>query len=96
MFSEENTTWLEDFSIASVGRLQMEEYSVLQSPLDEVRGRYWVAAMGRSVIGGCIVVLVMMVPGMVGGCGGGGGGGGGGNGGGAPQVGGDRDRRLGP
>ena len=96
MFSEENTTWLEDFSIASVGRLQMEECSVLQSPLDEVRGRFRVAAMGRSVDGGCIVVLVMMVPGMVGGCGGGGGGGGGGNGGGAPQVGGDRDRRLGP
>ena len=92
MFSEVNTSWLEDFSITSVGRLQMEECSVLQSPLNGVGGRYWVAAMGWLVVGGCMVVLVTVVGGCgVGGGGvcppGGGGGGlpaGGGGGGGAP------------
>ena len=110
MFSEVNTSWLEDFSIATVGRLQMEECSVLQSPLNGVGGRYWVAAMGWLVVGGCRVVLAIVVTGVVGGCGGGGGGGGppgggrggppaGGGGGGAPpppQVAGGGGGRGGP
>ena len=89
MFSEENTTWLEDFSIASVGRLQMEECSVLQSPLNGVGGRYWVAAMGWLVVGGCRVGLAIVVDG----CGVGGGGGRppGGGGGGLPGGGGGGD-----
>ena len=105
-FSEVNTIWVDDFSIATVGRLQMEECSVLQSPLNGVGGRYWVAAMGWLVFGGCRVVLAIVVDG----CGVGGGGGrppgggrgglpGGGGGGGAPpppQVAGGGGGRGGP
>ena len=88
MFLEVNTIWVEDFSIAIVGRLQREVYCLLQSSLD---GLGWAVAMGRLVVGGCRVVLTIVV----GGCGVGGGGGrppgggrgglpGGGGGGGAP------------
>ena len=71
MFSEVNTTWMDDFGIVTVGRLQMEEYCLLQSPLNGVGGRYWAVAMGRLVVGGCRVVLTIVG----GGCGVGGGGG---------------------
>ena len=106
MFLEVNTIWVEDFSIAIVGRLQREVYCLLQSPLDGLGGRYWAVAMGRMVVGGCRVVLTIVV----GGCGVGGGGGrppgggrgglpGGGGGGGAPpppQVAGGGGGRGGP